>query len=431
MATWTNQAHTAKLLNAAANWKQGCLLSDGSVFSSAPLWTFENLKQLHSLFVDNPILGKQKFYDKLHVQIAGASSDVKKLAAEALWVLFLIVSETVLGVEKKRERIAGVWNFSGEELPSSENLDDDVLRGLANPGIAFLTKIWMEFGFILTILVRWKSTPAADRSRLLQDSPWDFCEWVAETEGADVRAFRHILLFLCYPTYFERICSKSHKKEIYSTFASELSRGDDPYRANPTLCSLDRSIFQIRAVLIKELQTENLDFYLPPLRARWLTEEEEAETDTKTAKIVEERTIGSAPRYWVEKTIVKGRLDRQEGQHKVGSALWSPQKSTDGRDIYSSMREVTPGDVIFHLTDNAAITGVSFAAEKFDDTFNGVAGTEWGERPSYRIALKGYQPLTPPLAREAFLEDEGFRNALLKVQASKNHGPISARAFVC
>jgi hypothetical protein len=424
MATWTSLAHTDKLLHAAANWKQVCLLSDGSVFSNAALWTLENLKQLHSLFVDNPILGKQKFYDKLHVQIASASSDVKKLAAEALWVLFLIVSESVLGVEKKRERITGVWNLSGEELPSSQNLDDDVLRGLANPGIAFLTKIWMEFGFLLTILVRLKSTPIADRNRLLQDSPWEFCEWVAQTEGADVRAFRHILLFFCYPKYFERICSKGHKKEIYSTFGGKIPRGDDPHRANPSLCSLDRSIFQIRSELIKEFQTENLDFYRPPLRARWLTEEEEVETDTKTAKIVERETIGLAPRYWVEKTIVKGRLDRQEGPHKVGSALWSPQKSADRRDIYSSMREVAPDDVVFHLTDNSAITGVSFVAEKLDDSFTGIAGTEWGEKPSYRIALKGYQLLTPPLAREAFLEDEGFRNALLKVQASKNHGPL-------
>jgi 5-methylcytosine-specific restriction protein B len=170
MAIWTDLPHTAALLNAADNWKRNCLLRDGSIFTDQSLWTLENLQQLHSLFVDNPILGKQKFYDKLHMQIDGANSDVKKLASEALWVLFLIVSETVLGVETKRERIAGVWNLSGEELPSSQNLDDNVLRGLANPGIAFLTKVWMEFGFLLTVFVRWKSTPASDRDRLLKDS---------------------------------------------------------------------------------------------------------------------------------------------------------------------------------------------------------------------------------------------------------------------
>jgi 5-methylcytosine-specific restriction protein B len=303
MGTWTDLPHTAALLNAADSWKRNCLLKDGSIFTDTTIWTLENLQQLHSLFVDHPILGKQKFYDKLHTQIAAGSSEVKKLAAEALWVLLLIVSESVLGVDTKRERISGVWTLSGEELPASHNLEDNVLRGLANPGIAFLTKIWMEFAFLLTVLVRWKSTDASDRNRLLLDNPWDFCEWVSQNEGADVRAFRHILLFLCYPKYFERICSKGHKKEIYSTFAGKLSR-DDPYHANQTLCALDRSIFQIRSELTNEFETESLDFYRPPLRSQWLMEEEEeAKTETKAAEIIEGGEIGSAPRYWVEKTI--------------------------------------------------------------------------------------------------------------------------------
>ncbi len=423
MATWTDLPHTAALLNAADNWKRNCLLRDGSIFTDQSLWTLENLQHLHSLFVDNPILGKQKFYDKLHMQIDGANSDVKKLASEALWVLFLIVSETVLGVETKRERIGGVWNLSGEELPSSQNLDDNVLRGLANPGIAFLTKvygIWVSaYGFCFVGNRRPPQTEIACSKIALGF-------FVNGSLGPRGLMCAHSGTF-CFSSATQHISSgfavKATRRKFTALLLAGLSR-DDPYRANPTLCSLDRSIFQVRSELVKEFQTENLDFYRPPLRPLWQTEEDGAETDTKTVKIIEERAIGSAPRYWVEKTIVKGRLDRQEGPHKVGSALWSPQKSADGRDIYASMREVAPGDVVFHLTDNSGITGVSFAAEKFDDGFTGVGGTEWGEKPSYRIALKGYQPLIPPLAREAFLGDEAFRNALLKIQASKDHGPL-------
>lgn len=46
---------------------------------------------------------------------------------------------------------------------------------------------------------------------------------------------------------------------------------------------------------------------------------------------------GASPhsaRVWVEKTLVRGRQDRQTGAHRVGEALVSPQKSADGRDIY-------------------------------------------------------------------------------------------------
>jgi hypothetical protein len=58
---------------------------------------------------------------------------------------------------------------------------------------------------------------------------------------------------------------------------------------------------------------------------------------------------------------VTGR-DRQDGPHRVGEALWSPQLSADGRDYYANMRDVRPGDIILHLTDNEAITGISVVA---------------------------------------------------------------------
>tara|TARA_B110000046_G_C12741701_1_gene292896 strand:+ start:219 stop:629 length:411 start_codon:yes stop_codon:yes gene_type:complete len=57
-------------------------------------------------------------------------------------------------------------------------------------------------------------------------------------------------------------------------------------------------------------------------------------------------------KVWIEKTIVKGRKDRLEGDLKLGKALWSPTKDKRGADIYSSMRDVSEGDIVLHLTDN-------------------------------------------------------------------------------
>jgi hypothetical protein len=115
---------------------------------------------------------------------------------------------------------------------------------------------------------------------------------------------------------------------------------------------------------------------------------------------------GIDTRAWVEKTIVKGRPDRQTGPHRLGEALWSPQAAADGRDIYANMREVKPGDVLLHLADNEAFTGVSWAAEAVDTDFQGVSGTEWGDRPCYRIQLRNFVPLNPPLQRDWLLKDE-------------------------
>lgn len=117
---------------------------------------------------------------------------------------------------------------------------------------------------------------------------------------------------------------------------------------------------------------------------------------------------GSAVKsVWIEKTIVKGRQDREQGEHALGRALWSPQKSKSGGDIYANMRNVRPGDIVLHLTDNNGFTGISIADQAADDTFGGIAGTEWFG-PCYRIKLRDYYELDPPLIREQFLKVDPY-----------------------
>src|SRR5204863_2536046 len=101
-------------------------------------------------------------------------------------------------------------------------------------------------------------------------------------------------------------------------------------------------------------------------------------------------TADEGPRHWIEKTLVSGRADRERGPYAMGSALWSPQKAKNGGDIYRFMRDVSPGDVVLHLTDNNGFTGVSRAASAFE-TFKGVPNTEWGEGPSYLVRLSGFR----------------------------------------
>jgi len=69
------------------------------------------------------------------------------------------------------------------------------------------------------------------------------------------------------------------------------------------------------------------------------------------------------------------------------------------------MRDVSVGDLVLHLTDNEAITGVSVVAEPLDTGFGGVPGTRWAAGPCYRIALRDFRPLEPSLRREWFFSD--------------------------
>ena len=409
MAIWTSQKQTPQILKAADEWRQRCLLRDGSILSDRNLWTKQNISDLRKLFVDNPIAGGDKsFYDKLHDQIGNAKPEICQLASEAIWLLLLFVYERSVSVEKKRERIAEIWKFSGETLPSSELLADDCLRGLANPGISFLTRIWLEYGFLLVVMEAWKWLPSSEQSRLLRDNPWDLCRWVTNLTGGDVRGFRHMFLYFCYPANFERICSRNHKKQIYAAFVHRLEGRLDAYKIDQSPCGLDKSIFEIRQGLQSEYHTSEPDFYRPPLRTQWQKPEEVSEPEQDKVRPTDRR-------FWVEKTIVKGWPDRETGPHRVGVALWSPQKSTDGRDIYANMREVSAEDVVFHLTDNLGFTGVSVAAESVDENFEGVPGTTWREQPSYRIQLKSFQRLEPPLTREALFSDNEISQGLLAI----------------
>jgi MoxR-like ATPase len=109
----------------------------------------------------------------------------------------------------------------------------------------------------------------------------------------------------------------------------------------------------------------------------------------------------SLPQVWVEKTITRGRPDRLSGEYAMGKMLWSPQRDKRGGDIYRFMREVQPGDIVLHLTDNEAFTAVSRAAGAAEE-FGGVPSTAWDEQPSYRIRLHDCTELNPPLSRDVF-----------------------------
>src|SRR6185295_11768456 len=55
--------------------------------------------------------------------------------AEMLWILMLF--QTRMLPETKRDNIISVWRWSGEELAASALLEDKVLGGIGFPGTAY------------------------------------------------------------------------------------------------------------------------------------------------------------------------------------------------------------------------------------------------------------------------------------------------------
>jgi hypothetical protein len=104
----------------------------------------------------------------------------------------------------------------------------------------------------------------------------------------------------------------------------------------------------MRSELTKELQTEDLDFYRPPLRAQWLSEEEEdVKSDTGTAEIIEKAAEIIAD----DNAKVSIETDRVAVDGKTGKPVADVTRYTyrhaDTRYIVSFERDKTTLQAIF------------------------------------------------------------------------------------
>jgi hypothetical protein len=400
------------ILDAVQQWKQKCLLSDGSVFSNAPLWTTPNLAILEEHFIQNPITGEEPFLEKFHRQLEPTPGLVKQLAAEMLWLLLLFPSN--IGGPKKRENITKVWSWSGEKLDESHPLLGVLDCGIGSAGQAFNQRRDLELTFAIRVTQNWKHTKEPWKTSLPKD-PWAFGTWIDDIPDAPNRGFRHMILFMLFPDFYERIATARHKNSIAVALADFNQESIPPGGYSPSVV-LDKTLLSIRRALEQKYPSQEIDFYRPPIEDLWQKPGLNDHQDTESADDNEKTRSESdtTPWIWIEKTIVKGRADREQGEHRLGSALWSPQKSKSGGDIYKNMRAVRDGDVVLHLIDNRHFSGVSVAAGRVDATFQGLPNTAW-EGPAYRVPLRDYSPLDPPLEREDFLQSPVGAAELRKV----------------
>ena len=115
-------------------------------------------------------------------------------------------------------------------------------------------------------------------------------------------------------------------------------------------------------------------------------------------------------RYWIEKVLVKGHPEKENGEYAFGHVLRSAQKDKGGKDIYHYMRDIQPGDIILHFTDNSAFTAISQAKSSYEE-FSGLPGTDMATTPAYIVRLHNFRRLEPPLTRETIFTSP-FREQL-------------------
>jgi MoxR-like ATPase len=218
----------------------------------------------------------------------------------------------------------------------------------------------------------------------------------------------------------QRIALPAHNEVIPALHDLLLSRAPQPVQPQDAYEALSE-LFALSPFL-EQKQMENSE------ENHWQNRVRQARRELVDVGILDSSEHGvwklnvrDKPLCWVEKTLVKDRADRLRGDNMVGVALWSPLRAQNGADIYRNMRLVQRGDTILHLTDNAAFTGISVADGFARTDFEGVAGTSWAGETSYRIQLRDFRRLEPPLTRSEIMATEKLQSQLKDIRASNSN----------
>ena len=263
MSRYCGQRNAQPVLEAAELWRDRCLVSGGSVFSEDDLWTSANVAQLMTNFVQNPDEGSGSFLEKLEGQLDPVAPSAKRFAAEMLWLMLLCPSN--ISPSKKREVVAEIHSWSGIALDLDHpQLADAPLGGIGSAGTGYNTQRGRETAYCIEFLNRFFELTQAERESTLSDG-LRFAEWLEAVPDNESRQLRHMLLYLLFPDDFERIFGATDRR----TIAAKFSPRSNSEVKKLSAVQLDRLLAEIRREQVAEYETEELDFYLSPLRELW------------------------------------------------------------------------------------------------------------------------------------------------------------------
>ena len=250
--------------DAAQRWVNAALRKDDSLFTPGhPIWSLNSLYDFRKRILDNFGPPSGGFYRRFEHQLAGAPSNTIQLAAEILYVYFLIANERAILGTTKRQRMRQVisWTHTALNVPDNLNDPDKALEvGILNPGAASQATIQAQVQMIAEFVLYWKHLPDNDRTQSISD-PWEFLQAIRSVQVPGAYPQSEALLHLVHPDTFEP-SMKSDKEQIRSAFKRSLiGRADD----------VDRDIYKIREQLtgISSIYRKNFDFYSPEIRFVW------------------------------------------------------------------------------------------------------------------------------------------------------------------
>ncbi len=267
MARYCGEKNPTVLLGNAKQFQQRCLVDGKSLFTDLPIWTLKNCNSFAHYFIDNPDEGDDDFFQKLEGQLASASTEVKMLAAEMLWLMFLCPSNT--GPQSKRQSIERVISWTGIQIDpaiKTKYLSDDALSGVGNAGVAYNTGRWRELNYCIRVAAALLNLSPLQRLELFNNHEI-FAQWLEAIPENESRQFRHMLLFMFFPDFHERLFGSKHRQTILLKLANISNK---EYK-KLSCAKVDQELLKLREKLEVELGRIDIDFYEEPLKSKWMT----------------------------------------------------------------------------------------------------------------------------------------------------------------
>ncbi|MGQ1838227.1 McrB family protein [Kocuria turfanensis] len=243
---------------AASRWRDLSLIDDRSLFSGEPVNSEAASQELMEAFVDHPDERAGSFYEKLESQLATVSAEAIQLAAELVFVYYLIVSTKAAKAETKRDQVRMVLAFRDT---GTSDLPDDLAAalagGVANPGTAYNTYRWKMFGYLVRFVQAVMHVPRAERAALFAD--WDaFQQFIGTLDDQSVWTQRYALEHLLFPDRSPAVVSRDDRRKISAAFADrtggQLDVVDLVHQLEPSTVYGDRA---------------HVNFYRTPYREQW------------------------------------------------------------------------------------------------------------------------------------------------------------------
>lgn len=319
---------------AAARWREECLIGNNSLFSGKSFDGGSAAAELVSAFIDQPDLGDGKFLKKLQSQLADVSADAVQVAAELLYLHFLIVSTEATKGETKRDQVNSVVGFRSDgtyRIP--DDLVPALMGGAVRPGTAFNTYRWKMFGYLIRIFQHFKILNASARRSAL-DNLYAFRESTQSVSDQTAWTQRYALEHLLFPDEAPAIVGREDRDLVEAAFSSSATR------------SIEEIVRGLRPN-VSYGDRKGVNLYRTPYREVWQGADEKVELYVA----------------WAQKVLQLGELKERERDWKVDLARTTRQAleaiSTGGEVVGHLKKVLSPNSLVDYRTADDFLTWVS------------------------------------------------------------------------